>query len=90
MAKKVSQYKDLLWSFLRTQVLGLALKSVTGPWGWVAQKVVPVLVDNLLKPIYDKTIRKAMKFIRIKKNQRKIEDMNNDETIDDYLDSLNK
>ncbi len=90
MKAKARQYKDLLWTFLRSQLLGYALKSITGPWGWFASKVLPVLVDNVLKPAYDKTIRKAAKYIRIKKNQRKVEDMNNDETVDDYLDSLNK
>ena len=85
-----NQYKTILWTFLRHTVLGLLLKSITGPYGFLIGKLVPVLVDKMIKPLYFKASQKIIKVFRKKKAKVKIKEIDDADTVDDYLNTLNK
>ena len=87
--KKPNQYKVMFWSFLRYTLLGLALKSVTGPYGFIIRRLVPLIADKMVKPIYDKLFRKYFKAKVIAKAKVKVKELDNAETSDDYLNTLN-
>jgi len=89
MEKKHS-LKHIAWSLLRSKLLSLILKSVTGPYGWVVKWLAPVLLDRILKPLYLKSSQKMNKIINKVKAKKKVRRMNDAETADDYLNTLNK
>ena len=85
-----NQYKSYLWTFLRHTVLGILLKSITGPYGFIIRRLIPVIADKILKPIYDKVAQKIIKAYRKKEAKIKIKEIDDAETADDYLNTLNK
>lgn len=88
--EKKTKLKQIAWGVLRSNILRLALKSITGPYGWVAQYLLPLLLDKVIKPLYFKTVRKAVKAGRKIKAKKKVKEQNNANTVDDYLNTLNK
>ena len=93
MKQKLVNWRDYSWSFVRKYILsyglGLIAKSVTGPWGWIATKVLPIIIDQFAKPMWLWATRKvvlAKDTIRGGKTARSKREAT---TPDDYLDSLN-
>lgn len=85
-----NQYKSYLWTFLRHTVLGILLKSITGPYGFVIRRLIPIIADKILKPMYDLAAQKIIKAFRKKEAKVKIKEIDDAETADDYLNTLNK
>ena len=93
MVKKVN-WRKLSWvgarKLLLPYLLGLVAKYLTGPWGWLATKIIPILVDKVLRPGFLWATRKIAKVKDVatgKRRARRLEDAKNPT---DYLDELNR
>jgi hypothetical protein len=94
MKQKLATWRDHSWSFVRKYLLSYGLKlitkSVTGPWGWIATKVLPILIDQLAKPAWLWTTRKINKILRKKEGKQQAKEIRDAETNDDVFDSINR
>lgn len=82
--------QETAWKIFRKYVITIALKYVSGPFAWIATKLLPRLLDKFIKPHYLTVKRKVVKLIRIENAKKKTKKLKDAKTATDYLNELNK
>lgn len=82
--------KDTAYNIFKAYIVKVALRYVGGPYVWIASKLIPRILDKFIKPHFYLVKRKISRAVNKKQAQEKIEDLENANTPDSYIDRLNR
>jgi len=78
------------WTIFKKYLIKWLLKYVSGPYAWIATKLLPMILEKYIKPHFFLVKRKIVKVISVEQAKKKTERLENAKTPDDYLDELNR
>lgn len=88
-----SKIRTFSWKLVNKEILKVGLlfiaNKLAGPWGWLASKALPIILDKVIRPIWLLTGRKISKLIRKKVGKKQAKEIRDAETNDDVFDSIN-